>query len=293
MPSIRDVLQPGDMVQLTDPKGRRHTLILESGKVFHTHRGGVAHDELIGGPEGVVVHSSGGTAFVVLRSLLEDYVLSMPRGAAVIYPKESARIVMATGLRPGFSVLEAGAGSGALTCSLLNAVGAGGHVQSWERREDFAAVARENVRRWFGELPDSWDLRIGSVAEAEGTGTFDAVVLDMLDPWEYLDVAARSLRPGGVLVAYVATTTQLSRVAEALRADGRWTEPRAEESLMRTWHLEGLAVRPDHRMIGHTAFLLMTRRLSDGTVLPPRRTRPAKGAYRDTAAETDTAQEQA
>lgn len=278
MPESRDVLSPGDMVQLTDPKGRRHTLILEPGKVFHTHRGGIAHDDLLGGPEGVVATSSGGTPYVVLRSLLEDYVLSMPRGAAVIYPKESARIVMAAGLRPGFRVLEAGAGSGALTCSLLTAVGPGGVVESWERRPDFADVARSNVARWFGEVPDNWHLSVGSVGDWDGQTAFDAVVLDMLDPWEYLDTAGRALRPGGVLITYVATTTQLSRVAEDVRAAGIWTEPRAEESLVRTWHLEGLAVRPDHRMIGHTAFLLITRRLAPGTVLPPRRTRPAKGA---------------
>lgn len=279
-----ETLRPGDIVQLTDPKGRHHTLVLEVGRVFHTHKGALAHDDMIGRPEGIVVASTGGTSYVVLRSLLEDFVLAMPRGAAVIYPKEAARIVMAAGLRPGSSVMEAGAGSGALTCSLLNAVGPTGKVVSCERRPDFADVARANVARWFQGTPSWWELRVGDLAEVGGEGTFDAMVLDLLDPWEHLTTAAHLVRPGGVLICYVATTTQLSRTAEALRAAGAWTEPRAEESLVRTWHLEGLAVRPDHRMIGHTAFLLITRRLAPGTVLPPRRTRPAKGAYGESSA---------
>lgn len=274
-----EILREGDIVQLTDPKGRHHTLVLEAGRSFHTHRGALAHDDLIGRPEGIVVTSTGGTSYVALRSLLEDFVLAMPRGAAVIYPKESGRIVMAAGLRPGSRVLEAGAGSGALSCSLITAVGPGGVVVSCERRADFAEVARGNVERWFHGAPANWDLRVGDLREVAGEETYDAMVLDLLDPWEHLDLAARLVRPGGVLICYVATTTQLSRAAEDLRATGCWTEPRAEESLVRTWHLEGLAVRPDHRMIGHTAFLLITRRLAPGTVLPPRRTRPAKGAH--------------
>ena len=277
--SPREILRPGDIVQLTDPKGRHHTLVLEVGRAFHTHKGALAHDDIIGRPEGIVVTSTGGTSYVVLRSLLEDFVLAMPRGAAVIYPKESARIVMAAGLRPGWRVLEAGAGSGALTCSLLTAIGPTGQVVSIERRADFADVARGNVERWFHGVPDWWELHVGDVRDYRPVEPFDAMVLDMLDPWECLDAASADVRPGGVLVVYVATTTQLSRAAEDLRRTGRWTEPRAEESLMRTWHLEGLAVRPDHRMIGHTGFLLVTRRLAEGTVLPPRRTRPAKGAY--------------
>ena len=278
------VLGPGDIVQITDPRGHRHTLQLEPGKVFHTHRGGISHDEILGMPDGCVVTSAGGTTYVVLRSLLEDFILSMPRGAAVIYPKDAARIVMSAGLGPGSRVLEAGGGSGALTCTLLTAVGGDGFVVSWERRPDFAEVARTNVERWFGAPPANWELGIGDVRDAVADGRipasqFDAVVWDMLDPWECLGAAATVLRPGGVLVVYVATTTQLSRVAEDVRAMGGWTEPRAEESLVRTWHLEGLAVRPDHRMIGHTGFLLATRRLAPGVQAPPRRRRPAKGAY--------------
>lgn len=277
-------LAPGDIVQITDDKGRHHTLVLEPGATFHTHRGSIAHDDLLGRPEGIVVTTSGGTPYVALRSLLEDFVLAMPRGAAVIYPKDAARIAMLTGLRPGWSVLEAGAGSGALSCTLLSTVGAEGRVVSVERRADFAETARANVSRWFGGAPRQWELHVGDLADRpwSGASTFDAVVLDMLDPWTHLEVAREALRPGGVLVVYVATTTQLSRVAEDIRASGGWTEPRAEESMVRTWHLEGLAVRPDHRMIGHTGFLLTSRRLADGTIAPPRRRRPAKAAATET-----------
>lgn len=301
-------LRPGDVVQLTDPKGRPHTITLEPGRIFHTHRGGLAHDEIIAQGEGSVVHASSGAAYIVLRSRLEDFTLGMPRGATVIYPKDSARIVAMCGLAPGSRVLEAGAGSGALTCALLTAVGPEGSVVSFERREDFAAIASANVERWFGHRPGQWELRVADLAEAWETGvnqgeagtgqvdpaevdergSFDAVVLDMLAPWECLKQARYSLRPGGVLVGYVATTTQLSRLAESLRMDGCWIEPRAEESMVRTWHLEGLAVRPDHRMIGHTGFLLFTRRLADTTVLPPRRMRPAKGAYGEDYTPPDT-----
>ncbi len=277
----RALLVPGDIVQLTDPKGRHHTLTLEPGRSFHTHRGGISHDDLIGQSEGCVITSTGGTTYVVLRSNLEDFVLAMPRGAAVIYPKDAARIVMATGVRPGGRVLEAGAGSGALTCSLLSAVGGGGLVVSCELRPDFAEIARKNVERWFGGPPESWRLLVGDLSDRDWAkyAPFDALVLDMLDPWNHLDAAHAALRPGGTLVSYVATTTQLSQTAEALRAAQSWTEPRAEESMVRTWHLEGLAVRPDHRMIAHTGFLLITRRLAEGTVAPLRRRRPAKGAY--------------
>jgi len=269
--------QAGDRVQLTDPKGRMHTLLLEPGKAFHTHRGILAHDDLIGLPDGSVVTSSGGTAYLALRPLLADYVLSMPRGAQVIYPKDIAQIVMMGDVFPGARVLEAGAGSGALTCALLRAVGAEGQVTSYELRPDFAGIARRNVEGFFGGQRPNWALRVGDVAECTDTG-FDRIILDMLTPWDVLDVVARALVPGGVFVGYVATTPQLSELVEALRERGGFTEPRAWESLVRDWHAEGLAVRPDHRMIAHTAFLVTARRLAPGVVAPPRRRKPSKGA---------------
>ncbi len=267
------------MVQLTDPRGKMHTITLQPGGEFHTHRGRLPHDDLIGRPEGSVVSSSNGTAYLALRPILDDFVLAMPRGAQVIYPKDAARIVGLANLGPGARVAEAGVGSGALTCSLLRAVGDDGQVFSYERRADFAEIAAGNVEKWFGARPASWTLTIGDLAESLDQRDLDAVVLDMLAPWECVETVGAALAPGGILVGYVATTTQMSRLVETLRVEGGWTEPRAEETMLRTWHLEGLAVRPDHRMNGHTGFLVTCRRLAAGTELPPRRRRPAPGAY--------------
>jgi tRNA (adenine57-N1/adenine58-N1)-methyltransferase len=275
-------------VQLTDPKGRLHTVVLEPGRQFHTHRGALAHDDLLGRPEGSIVMSSAGTAYLALRPLLSDYVMSMPRGAQVIYPKDAAQIVAMGDVHPGARVLEAGAGSGALTCSLLRAVGEHGEVVSYEIRPEFAEVARRNVEGFLGPAPKGWTLRVGDVAECSESD-FDRIVLDLLEPWAQLPLVDRALVPGGVFVAYVATTTQLSDLVEALRERGGYTEPRAWETLVRDWHADGLAVRPDHRMIGHTAFLISARRLAPGVVAPPRRRKPSRGreaynARRETAA---------
>ncbi len=272
-------LQPGDLVQLTDPKGRHHTFALVPGRVFHTHKGALEHDALIGQPEGIVATAASGVPYLVLRPLLRDFVLSMPRGATVVYPKDAAAIVGMADIFPGARVVEAGVGSGALTCSLLRAVGSEGSVVSFERREDFARIARANVERFLGGPQPTWSLVVGDLQDTLAERDVHRVVLDMLAPWECIDAVAEALMPGGILVVYTATTTQLSRMAESLRVDGRFTEPEAQELLLRTWHLEGLAVRPDHRMTGHTGFLLSARRLAPGTVLPARRTRPAKGAY--------------
>lgn len=271
----------GDRVQLTDPKGRLHTVVLEPGKSFHTHRGAISHDDLIGHDEGRVVLSTSGTGYLALRPLLADYVMSMPRGAQVIYPKDSAQILMMGDIHPGARVLEAGAGSGALTCSLLRAVGPTGRVISYERRPEFAEVARENVTRFFGALPASWDLRDGDLLEVADVDEpdVDRVILDMLEPWQMLAAVGGVLRPGGVLIGYVATVTQLSTLVEAIRAEGSYAEPTATETLLRPWHVVGLAVRPEHRMVGHTAFLVIARRLAAGTVLPTRQRR-ATGANR-------------
>jgi tRNA (adenine57-N1/adenine58-N1)-methyltransferase len=267
--------RPGDRVQLTDPKGRHYTLVLRPGTQYHTHRGAVEHDQLIGQPEGCVVTSAAGTPYLALRPLLADYVLSMPRGAQVIYPKDAAQIVMYGDMFPGARVLEAGAGSGALTCSLLRAVGSGGEVLSYEVRADHAEHAARNVEEFFGAVPDNWTLQISDVAEHQGE--VDRIVLDMLAPWDVLPMAAANLIPGGVLVVYVATVTQLSKVTEALREQQCWTEPHAWESMVRAWHVVGLAVRPEHRMIGHTAFLITTRRLADGVTPPRPQRRPSSG----------------
>ncbi|WP_284303451.1 tRNA (adenine-N1)-methyltransferase [Mobilicoccus caccae] len=273
----------GDRVQLTDPKGRLHTITLVAGGQFFTHRGSLQHDDIIGSPDGSTVTNTAGVEYLLLRPLLADYVMSMPRGAAVVYPKDSGQIVQMADIFPGACVVEAGVGSGALSMSLLRAVGDGGRLYSFERREDFADIARANVRDFFGAEHPAWRVEVGDLVEAlprtVERGTVDRVVLDMLAPWECLDVVADALIPGGVLICYVATATQLSRVAEDMRDHGGFTEPSAWESLVRGWHLEGLAVRPEHRMHGHTGFLVTARRLAPGVTPPLRKRRPAKGAY--------------
>ncbi len=268
----------GDRVQLTDPKGRHYTMILTPGAEFHTHRGALAHDEVIGLHEGSVVKSANGDAFLVLRPLLVDYVMSMPRGAQVIYPKDAAQIVHEGDIFPGARVLEAGAGSGALTCSLLRAVGPDGEVISYEVRADHAEHAERNVATFFGQDPDNWRLIISDVVDSDlADASVDRAVLDMLAPWDVLDAVARMLVPGGVLIIYVATVTQLSTTVEALRERQCWTEPRSWETLQRGWNVVGLAVRPEHTMRGHTAFLISARRLAPGTVTPPPLRRKGRG----------------
>jgi len=277
-------------------------VLLAEGRTFHTHRGGLAHDDLIGAPEGTVVKSSGGTPYVALRPLLADFTLSMARGAAVVYPKDAAQIVALADIFPGARVLEAGAGSGALSCWLLRNVGEDGLLVSYERRPDFADIARDNVERFFGGPHPAWQLRVGDLLEVTGEGagagpgsdgtagpevpphptgpadSFDRVVLDMLAPWEFARLAAEVLIPGGVLCCYVATVTQLSRTVESIREQSSFDEPAAWESMVRGWHADGLAVRPEHRMVGHTGFLITARRLAEGITAPPRRRRPAKGS---------------
>jgi len=269
----------GDIVQLTDPKGRMHTITLRSGAAFHTHRGRLDHDDLIGRPEGSVVTSSSGIAYVALRPLLADFTLSMKRGATIVYPKDAAQIIAQADIFPGARVLEAGVSSGALTCWLLRSVGEHGYVSSYERRADFAEIARTNVTRLFGAEPGHWRLTVGDLQDALDEDQFDRVVLDMLSPWECLEKVTKALLPGGLICVYVATTPQLSRIVESLREQGSYHEPYVFETMLRTWHVEGLAVRPDHRMIGHTGFLVLARRLADNVTAPERRRRPAKGAY--------------
>ncbi|NBS86315.1 MAG: tRNA (adenine-N1)-methyltransferase, partial [Micrococcales bacterium] len=208
------------------------------------------------------------------------FVLSMPRGAAIVYPKDAASIVTMGDIFPGARVVEAGVGSGALSMYLLRAVGESGSLTSFERRAEFAEIAKANVETQFGYVPDNWSIQLGSLQDELLTvvepGSIDRVVLDMLAPWECIDAVSEALAPGGVLICYVATVTQLSRVAEEIKATGNYADPEAFESLVRGWHLQGLAVRPEHRMGGHTGFLLTARRLAPGAVLPSfsRRAKP-------------------
>ncbi|GAA1931506.1 tRNA (adenine-N1)-methyltransferase [Microbacterium aoyamense] len=270
----------GDRVQLTGPKGRMSTTTLREGGELHTHHGVLKHADLVGQPDGSVVANSGGHEYLALRPLLRDFVMSMPRGAAIVYPKDAAQILSQADIFPGAVVVEAGVGSGALSLWLLRAIGSEGRLISFERREDFAEVAKANVETFTGDAPENWDVVVGDLVEAlpdaAAPASVDRVVLDMLAPWECIDVVADVLTPGGVVLCYVATATQLSRVAEYIRGTGLFTDPEASETMVRGWHVEGLAVRPDHRMVAHTGFLITARRLAPGAVPPDVKKRAAK-----------------
>jgi tRNA (adenine57-N1/adenine58-N1)-methyltransferase len=273
------VLAVGEWVRRTDAKGRRHNVRLEAGKEFSTKKGQLRHDDMIGQPEGTVLTSSLGGQYQVFRPLLSEFVVSMPRGAAIVYPKDAAHIVTMADIFPGAKVVEAGAGSGALTLYLLRAVGSSGQLSSYEMREDFADIARRNVEQLVGTDHPNWTLTVGDLRESIVETGIDRLILDMVDPWTCVPIAAERLTPGGILCAYVATTTQLSLFVETLRAEGGFTEPHAWETSMRDWHLEGLAVRPIHGSVGHTAFLVTSRRMAPGHRALEKTRRPAPGAY--------------
>ena len=273
------VLRAGERVTLTDGKGRRKSVVLREGGIWHTTKGAVAHDDLIGGPEGVTVTSVGGMAYLAFRPLLSEYMVSMPRDAAVVYPKDAAQILMWTDIFPGARVLEAGVGSGALTLALLRAIGPSGALYSYERRQQFADVAKANVENFLGGAHPAWRLTVGDLVEAITDEPIDRAVLDMLAPWECIDAVGERMVPGGVITCYVATATQLGRVADTLRAHGGFTEPHATETTVRDWHAEGLAIRPGHGTSSHTGFLITSRRLAPGVSAPMRKRRPSPGAY--------------
>ena len=217
------VLRAGERITLTDPKGRKHSIVLQSGGIFHTTKGAVRHDDLIGGPQGVVVTSVGGLQFLAMRP--------------------------------------------------------NGRLHSYERRQEFADVAHKNVESFYGEVPSTWDLKVSDLVTGITSEPIDRAILDMLAPWECVETVGKVLVPGGVLCCYVATTTQMGRVMDTLRADGGWTEPQATETTTRDWHAEGLAIRPAHGTTGHTGFLVISRRLAPGVTAPVRKRRPAPGAY--------------
>lgn len=268
---------PGDRVQLTDDKGKMYSFYLETGGQWHSHKGWINHNDIIGLDEGSSIVSNSGTAYQVLRPLYNDYVLSMPRGATIVYPKDSAIIVGFADIFPGAKVLEAGAGSGSLSIALLRAIGSSGSLVSYEERPEFFDNAKENVRNYFGEEQKTWRLINSRIQDGEFSNEFDRLILDMLAPWECVELADKALKPGGVICCYVATTTQLSKIAEALKESKRFSEPESFETLLRPWHHEGLAVRPMHSMNAHTGFILFSRRLAANTAPIRRKRRPSKG----------------
>jgi len=257
--------EAGELAQLIDSKGRRYTVILQAGAVFGTHKGELGHDQIIGRDAGSMIIGTKGIEFLALRPTLADATTVMPRGAAIVYPKDAAQILMEGDIFPGARVLEAGVGSGALSCHLLRSVGAGGQLTSVDIRGEFAEVAKANVGRLLGEQPN-WKVIVGDLSEVSSESfaarSFDRVVLDMLRPWQQLTEVARVIVLGGILTCYVTTVPQLSRTIEMLRSTGLWAELRAWETMVRDWHVSDLAVRPEHRMTAHSGFLITARRVT-------------------------------
>lgn len=256
-------LAAGETVLLIDRKRRRYLVDLEDGGEFHYHGGAVAHDDIIGGVEGTLVRSAKNTQLRVFRPTAADWTVKAPRGAQVVYPKDQALIVGLTDIHPGMTVIEAGAGSGALTCALLDAVGTDGRLISFEVRDDHADVAERNVRRRRGDTGDRWTLHRADVIAGLDGLTCHRIVLDLLEPWEVAKAAATALHPGGLLCAYTPTVPQVMRLHEAFADDDRWGDAETVEALLRPWNVAGLSVRPAHRMVAHTAFLTIARRLAD------------------------------
>jgi tRNA (adenine57-N1/adenine58-N1)-methyltransferase len=256
-------LAEGDKVLLLDRKQRRYLVTLREGGEWHSHHGFVPHAEIIGLVEGSQIRTTKGSTLLVVRPTAADWTVKAPREAQVIYPKDQAMIVSLGDVMPGTTVVEAGAGSGALTAALLRAVGPAGRVISFELRDEHADVAERNVMERFGGHPANWELRRGDVVEGLATVDCDRVILDLAEPWTVLKVAADALHPGGIVLGYTPSVVQVMRLREAIDADARWGLAQTSETLVRTWHVDGQAVRPDHRMVAHTAFLTTARRLAD------------------------------
>jgi tRNA (adenine57-N1/adenine58-N1)-methyltransferase len=251
-------LAAGDKVLLVDAKERRYLISLVDGGEFHSHTGVIAHAELIGQREGIVVRSTRGSRFTAFRPTLADFVLKMPRGAQVIYPKDLGAILLLADVFPGARVLESGVGSGALSMTLLRA---GAHVVGYELRDDFAARARANVLELLGpEVTERFHVELRNVYDGIDEHDLDRVVLDVPEPWQVVKHAERALHPGGILVAYTPTIIQAAQLRDVLAA-AAFTMESTIEVLHRGWHIEGQSVRPDHRMVAHTGFLTSARLL--------------------------------
>jgi tRNA (adenine57-N1/adenine58-N1)-methyltransferase catalytic subunit len=256
-----DVLQDGEQVLLIDQRGRRHLVMLRKGETFHSDRGWVPHDGMIGQADGSWVRTSKGTRYVVLRPTLSEYVLDMPRGAQVIYPKDLAMVMFWADIYPGSRVLEAGMGSGALTLALLRAVGPSGRVISYEQREDFARRALANIQLRMGEVT-SLAVRLRPVEEGLGEEEpVDRAVFDLPEPWRLVEPVARVLRSGGIFLSYVPTIIQSHQLSETLRRHPGYTLVETFETLVRPWNIDGTSVRPFHRMVAHTGFITVARRV--------------------------------
>ncbi len=250
----------GDPCLLYDAKGRTYLIELVAGRTFHCHRGALDHDAVIGAPEGTTFHTTKGSPLVAFRPRLADYVLKMPRGATVLYPKDAGAILLWADIGPGMTVLEGGTGSGGLAMVLARAVGPGGRVVSVERRADHAALARRRIGGFFGQVPDQLELRVGDVEDAIAEVLPDRIVLDLPEPWHAVGPAATHLPGGGVFCCYLPTVPQVQEVRRRIDEAGAFLEVTTFELLIRDWAVAGRSVRPEHRMIGHTGFITVARR---------------------------------
>ena len=277
VPGDPSPLGAGEVVVLRDERGRRSLVTLQVGGLWHSHSGAVDHDRLIGSPDGTTVATPKGVEVIAMRPTREDFILKMQRGAQVVYPKDQAMIVSLADIRPGMRVIEAGAGSGALSLALLDAVGPTGSVVSVERREDHAVDARRNVERFLGGEPPNWVLEVGDVGDVLHGVTAHRVILDLPEPWHAIEGAAAALPPGGILLTYLPSIPQVMEITERLWAHGGFSDVATSETLVRGWDVDGLAVRPAHRMVAHTAFLTRSRRVprreEGGPTLPRKRRR--------------------
>lgn len=255
--------EPGERVLLVDQRDRRYLVRLAAGETWHSHGGGIAHDELIGAHEGTIVRSPSGMTFRAFRPRLADFVLKMPRGAQVVYPKDVGPILVEADIHPGARVLEAGTGSGALTMALCRAVGPDGRVVSYDLRPEFQAKAASNIETFLGKLPDWLDLREGDVQEVAGLAeTYDRVVLDLPEPWVALETLASVLPPGAIACGYLPTIVQVQQLVLTAGRTG-YEHLETFETLHRSWHVTERSVRPDHRMVAHTGFITVLRRVPD------------------------------
>lgn len=254
----------GDACLLFDNKGRRYLLTLRSGSDFQYHHGMLAHDEIIGSESGTRFQSSKGSHLVALAPRLADYVLTMKRGATVVYPKDAAAMIMWGDVGPGMRVVEAGTGSGALTMALLRAVGENGHVTSVDTREDHSERAARLISTFFGGIPEQLTLLVGDVEEQLAIRSPDRVLLDLPEPWHSVPIAAQQMQPGGVFTCYLPTVPQVQEVRQAMEATNRFHDVDTFEVLHRSWEVEGRSVRPAHRMQGHTGFVTVGRVIAPG-----------------------------
>jgi tRNA (adenine57-N1/adenine58-N1)-methyltransferase len=251
-------LRAGEKVLLLDAKRRRYLVQLVDGGEFHSHAGVVPHAELLGRPEGVTVRSTHGARYTAVRPTLADYILKMPRGAQVIYPKDIGPILLLADVFPGARVLESGVGSGAMSAALLRA---GADVVGYEVRDDFAQRARANVEGFLGPgVLDRYRIEVRDTYAGIAERDLDRIVLDLPEPWQVVPHAVEAMHPGGILVAYTPTIGQAAELRRTL-VDAPFGFAETIEVLHRSWHIEGQSVRPDHRMVAHTGFLTSARLL--------------------------------